>query len=226
MGKRENDRAKRENSMNAFLIECCEEGPGLETQGVEVNRLYNLWRKHYDPLVGPVQPRATRNSEWIPVYLKEYEVYETLRRLGFTSESRWVNAGGKQARVVFKGFRIKYVPSPPPTPLIAPSNNTEPANPAVSVAPKSSLPTVKLANGISINGSIYDIRLISTLKRVSPFIKKTFIRNSDGSSSREQQSEIQVTHLVTFHNPELRHQWVDQYTAQLIAQQLGIQLVS
>jgi hypothetical protein len=61
---------------------------------------------------------------------------------------------------------------------------------------------------VCVNGVTYQKNLIATMRPIRPFQHNTTKRT--------------MTHIVTFNNPEMKHQFVDEEQAILLKEKLGV----
>jgi hypothetical protein len=214
--------AEEEKELQRFLVLYCDENVGLEVTGSDFCWAYT----------------RARQANLFNAFITDPRMYAMLQMAGF--EKAVVFPKGIQKRVVFKGLDVKWeklanalgvpvtmlkfnreaapfdlqkkyarklkvvppaAPKPQPVLVSKPPAPTEDPAGDVPVEP-SRKPAPVAATHVKINGVLYERNLIATIRPIKPF-KKT------GAQSYS-------THIVTFNNPELRHQWIDEEQAQVV----------
>jgi len=97
------NKAEEENSLLIFLVECCDEAPGLEVTGKDVADAYV---KFYQ--AGNRAAYAGNRLASVS-YLADYTIYKLLSQAGFTKETRVQQGpkGGQYKVVFFIGLGLK-----------------------------------------------------------------------------------------------------------------------
>jgi hypothetical protein len=199
---RGNWRVRAENSILRFLVECCEEGPELESSGIALDAAYSrFWRQCNIDSIGK------NDRELTATYLHNGTLYKLLVESGFVKETRESRGpkGGTFKTVWFKGVAPKDLPEPAPLSEQYP-NTEEDENGDVPARPPARAARAMRATHVRINGMIYERDMIATVRPIRGFVKA-----NTGETMKA---------IVTFNNAELRHQFVTAEEAERIEAQL------
>jgi hypothetical protein len=212
--------AAYDNQILIFLTNFCEEDASYKSIFA---KLYQVYQKNHGKIIQNPCCRKNGNQRWMSIGTFQ----NRLEKAGFELETKYypsLHSKENGSYIVVHGVRpLEAIPPEPGIPIqeagmmndlqdgpyvIDVSHLQEPSLEECERDHIESSNAYFERNFIQIGNMTYNKKLVSTIRPIRPFQHNT--------------TKKMMTHIITFNNPEMKHQFVDEEQAMMLKERLGV----